>query len=834
MKLRKTFIALVLAAAMLATFVPAFAETIETPLVVAYSNFSEKFSPYFGDTAYDMDVAGMTQIGLMTTDRQGGIIFNAIEGETVPYAGKDYVYKGPANLSVEYDKESNITTYTAKLREDLKFSDGEPVTADDVIFTYYVYLDPSYTGSTTLNSYPIIGLNDYRTQTTSDVYAKYDAMADEIYKAGADHEKADGDSFTEEQQKDYFVKLNDTWKNDVQSIVDTVFNKYLSYAPSYLGYTAEEVTANEQLKVPLGMALWGFGSVKYAYDNDKLVEGLKELKKAETIDADAVQKVLDEAVVNKTLVAKSGKEFDLTAEAYPTLDDYYAEVTAAYENNPEGYMEAGESPNTVDLLKVTKNAFIGEWGPKDDSMGGKGIPNITGIKKLDQYTVEVKTEGYKAPAVYSILGLSITPLHYYGDKAQYDYDNNMFGHPFGDLSIAQAKSAQPMGAGAYKFIKYENRVVYFEANEHYYKGMPKTKYIQFKETATAEVPTGVSSGVVDAGEMSGSKPNFATIASLNSNGEITGDKITTSKVDNLGYGYIGLNADTINVGGEPASVASKNLRRALATIFAVYRGVAYDSYYGEAASVINYPISNTSWAAPQPTDPDYKVAFSVDVDGKDIYTSDMDAEARYAAALEAATGFLKAAGYTFDEATGKFTAAPDGAKLSYEIIVPADGQGNHPSFAVLTEAKAALEKIGITLNINDPAQSNILWQALDGGKQEMWAAAWGATIDPDMYQIYNSGNIVGLGGSDSNHYHIADKELDRLIDEARESDDQAFRKAIYKQALDLIVDWAVEVPAYQRQNCIIFSTERIKMDTITPDITTFWGWMNDIELIEMN
>ena len=31
----------------------------------------------------------------------------------------------------------------------------------------------------------------------------------------------------------------------------------------------------------------------------------------------------------------------------------------------------------------------------------------------------------------------------------------------------------------------------------------------------------------------------------------------------------------------------------------------------------------------------------------------------------------------------------------------------------------------------------------------------GATIDPDMYQIYYSGNIVGLpGSSESNHYHI--------------------------------------------------------------------------------
>ena len=59
------------------------APTIDTPLVVAYSEFSQKFSPFFADTGYDVDVANMTQIALLTTDRVGGIIFNAIEGETV-------------------------------------------------------------------------------------------------------------------------------------------------------------------------------------------------------------------------------------------------------------------------------------------------------------------------------------------------------------------------------------------------------------------------------------------------------------------------------------------------------------------------------------------------------------------------------------------------------------------------------------------------------------------------------------------------------------------------------------------------------------------------------
>ena len=445
--------------------------------------------------------------------------------------------------------------------------------------------------------------------------------------------------------------------------------------------------------------------------------------------------------------------------------------------------------------------------------------------------MEVTLNGFEAPAVYSILGIPVTPLHYYGDVAKYDYANNKFGFDYGDLSKQESLTATPMGAGAYKFVKYENRIVYFAANEYYFRGEPKITEIQFKETASAEVASGVQTGTVDAGEMTGSRSRFEEVASYNSNGEITGDKITTSKVDNLGYGYAGINADTVNVGGEPGSDASKNLRKGLATILAVYRDVAIDSYYGEAASVINYPISNTSWAAPQPTDEDYKVAFSTDVDGNPIYTADMTPEQKYVAAEAAALGFFEAAGFTV--ADGKVTAAPEGAKLSYEVIVPGGGTGDHPAFAILTGAQASLANIGMELKINDPADTNILWDSLDAGTQELWTAAWGATIDPDMYQVYHSSGVVGEGGSDSNHYHIRDAELDQLIVDARKSDDQNYRKAIYKQALDIIIDWAVEIPTYQRQNCIIFSTERINIDTLTPDITTFWGWLNDIELVEM-
>ena len=83
-------------------------------------------------------------------------------------------------------------------------------------------------------------------------------------------------------------------------------------------------------------------------------------------------------------------------------------------------------------------------------------------------------------------------------------------------------------------------------------------------------------------------------------------------------------------------------------------------------------------------------------------------------------------------------------------------------------------------------------------------------------------------------YCIADPELDQLIMDARATTDQTYRKAMYKACLDIIIDWAVEIPVYQRQNAIIFSTQRVNMNTVTPDITTFYGWLSEVEKIELN
>ncbi|MEN6636795.1 MAG: ABC transporter substrate-binding protein, partial [Clostridiaceae bacterium] len=567
-----------------ATAAPTEAAEVSTvPLVVAEGEFSEKFSPFFADTVYDVNVKDMTQIVMLTTDRLGGIVYNAIAGETIPYNGTDYTYTGPCDVSVKYDEAADVTTYTIKLKEGVLFSDGVEATADDIIFTYYVFADPSYVGSTTLGSYGIIGLQNYQTQTSDEIYTKYDAMFDTILAAGPDHVWAATDAWTQEQQTALWDGIKAEWKTDLQGIVDYVIANYLvdDYVPGvFAGKTAADVT--EDMYPAYTLAMWNFAKL----NDDGTLTG------------------------NGT-----GPVYDLT-KAMPTIDDVYNEAYAIYGGDPAAYWatENAGSVDGTDVVGTVKASFISSQGSLDPEMAG-GIKSIEGIKKVDNYTVEVKTKGYEAPAVYTICGLEITPMHYYGDPAQYDYEKNMFGHPFGDLSIVQAKTTEPMGAGPYKFVKYENRIVYFEANENYFKGEPATKYVQFKETIDSEIVAGIVAGTVDVGDLNGSKKNYEEIAGYNASGEISGDVIHTTKVDNLGYGYIGMNADTVLVGTDPASAESKDLRKAIATVLSVYRDAAYDSYYGEAASVINYPISNTSWAAPQATDEGYKVAFSTDVDG---------------------------------------------------------------------------------------------------------------------------------------------------------------------------------------------------------------------------
>lgn len=735
----------------------------DTPLVIASQDMSEKFSEFFAASVPDQQVADMTAAYLLENDRAGELIMNGIDGETKEYNGTDYTYTGIADCNITENSDGTVD-YDFTLRDDVKFSDGEPLTADDVIFTYYVFCDPSYDGGASIGSLPIVGLDAY--QSGSEVLYKY------LLEKGADN--TDFSVVTEDQQKQFFdTDLPKAGEEFAQSIVD---------------YCLANLDASDAKNdIAFSMENYGYGATN------------------------------DDGTFSS---AYTGKTWTLEGDDVPTLADFWDDLCAnpKYEGDILAMADAEKASTTLaDCFDDSYKAAV---------QTGDSADHIEGIKKTGDYSVKITLSTVDATALAQLGKTPVQPMHYYGDASAYDYDNNQFGFTKGDLSSIREKTSTPMGAGPYKFVKYENKTVYLEANENYWRGEPKTKNIQFKTTSEADMVPGVVQGTVDISSPSLSKAALEQICSENSNGEENGDTLSLTKTDYNGYGYIGMNSKNVCVGGDNASEQSKDLRKAIATVLAVYRDVAIDSYYGDAASVINYPISNTSWAAPQKSDADYKVAFSTDVNGNPIYTDGMSEDEKYDAALQAALGYFEAAGYTVED--GKLTAAPEGAKLEYELMIGGGGNGDHPSFAVVTAASEALAKIGFKLDINDLADSSILWNATEAGTAEIWCAAWSATLDPDMYQVYDS------NGGSAYMYEINSPELDQMVEDARTNTDQTYRKAVYKEALDFIVDFAVEIPVYQRQEATLYSTERVNMDSVTPDQTTYYTWLNEVQNLELN
>lgn len=697
-----------------------------------------KFSPFFALAANDVTIDEMVRVYTLEVDRVGNPILKGIEGETRSYNGTDYTYYTASDIEITENDDGTVY-YDMTIRDDIQFTDGHVADIDDVIFSMYVLLDPTYDGNATLYSTPIEGLDAYRNGM--------EPLYSLLIKAGEDN--TDFTNWDEATQKAF-------WETDFPAAQE-------GFAQAILDYCIANGLAAEGDPVEAITPNWGFETAEGA-----------------------------------------------------TVQDFFNVMLEKYEGDYNALSDA-EQADGVTI-----------WGLLDPAYHvgvetGDSAQNISGIQRTGDYSMRVVATNVDASMIYQ-LQVPIAPMHYYGDESLYDYENNSFGFPKGDLSGVKEKTGKSLGAGPYIMKDYSNGVVYMDANPNYFKGAPKIAHLNFMEAAEADKVTGITAGTMDITDPSYSTDIASQVADINGTEDLDGPQITTRLIDYRGYGYVGLAANNVKVGSDPASDESRNLRKAIATVIAAYRDEGIDSYYGNTASVINYPISNTSWAAPQVTDDGYQIAYSVDVEGNPIYTDGMSTEDRYAAALEAALGYLEAAGYTVED--GKVTAAPSGAKLEYQVNIGAGGAGDHPSFLILKNASDALATIGITLTVNDLANSSDLYASYQTGVADMWCAAWQASADPDMFQLYHS------DGS-TNYYQIDDADLDEMIEAARLSTDQTYRKGLYKAAMEIIMDWGVELPVYQRSECVMMSSERVNVDTLPQDMTPYLSWTQEVQNIEM-
>lgn len=623
-------------------------------MVVGGDEMNGVFSPFFGTTGPDAAIHERVVEPLLATDRGGA---------PTPVLA-DFTFEEVPGTDGTIEK----TVYTFTLKEGVTFSDGEPVTADDVIFSYKVLADPTYDGASTLYTTPIIGINEYR----------YD---DPNYAGKVEELKAQSQNVSDDEIKEY---LQGYCAGDYDNYGDQAIIDYLG------------------------------GSV----------EGIDGL------EGDAKKKVI--------------------------VDAY-----AAYE------FENAYDTHKAATIDSKYKALEKEYIKSNLASGTANVPEIEGIKKVDDRTVEVTIKGVDPKAIWNLGGIQIAPEHYYAPS----------GFKKGDLAEIKALNGTPMGSGPYKFEKYENNIVTLRANETYHKGAPKTPSIKVQYVAKANKVDSLQMKTIDLSDPNASPEVLEQVKSAGLHYEL---------IDNLGYGYIGLNAERI---------PDKNVRKGLMHL--MNRKPAVETYYGELASVIERPMSQVSWAYPE--------------NAEEVYPFDP------AKALE----YFETAGYK--QENGKLMK--DGKQLKVEVGIGADGTMDHPSAPVLTQMKTELEKLGGVLEIND-CDGSILFDRLDAGEWDMWVAAWQATADPDMYQIYHS-------QGPTNHYKIKDEKLDQLIVDARSTNDIEVRKDYYAEALDIIMDEAVEMPVYQRKNMYAFNPEVINVDTIADDLSPFYDYWKEIETLEL-
>ena len=131
-----------------------------TRLVLSTSELDGVFNPFYSSSAPDGSIVGMTQIGMLSADKDGKVSY----GEDEACVVLDY------QAIPEKDGDGNTvkTKYLFVLKNNIKFSDGVPLTMRDVLFNLYVYLDPAYYGSSTIYSTDIVGLKAYRTQSENE------------------------------------------------------------------------------------------------------------------------------------------------------------------------------------------------------------------------------------------------------------------------------------------------------------------------------------------------------------------------------------------------------------------------------------------------------------------------------------------------------------------------------------------------------------------------------------------------------------------------------------------------------------------------------------------
>lgn len=808
----------------------------DRPLKLSISTPDGVFNPFFSTSAYDSSIVGQTQIGMLSTGPKGEIVC----GDNEPTVVKEY--------TIEEAADHTSTTYRFLIKNGIKFSDGMPLTIKDVLFNLYVYLDPAYTGSATIYSTDIIGLQQYRLQSTqTDISDDYASSIEDGFIAEASLRISDLNEFVqllgtgikeEDRPSDRWTDAEkDKFLLDYAYVAET-FNKELITDWNSIDLESYKDWGMTEAWQVFFYNDGGYGDLLQKDEENKLIkdeEGNPHLdaEQAEIIYQNDILEGLNDAGLEET--PENIKNFCIQSvydSYFPTADTTTDKFAAIKKTNTSNFA-------SVVSYWVTGTTVLEQFTAEAKSEYFKGtdkvVPNISGIttekvtsfngKNLDaEYDVlQIRIKDVDPKAIYNF-SFTVSPMHYYS-TTNYNGKNYIaafngtteFGLEFGDINFmnnvinAPNKVDLPVGAGPYMASSrnktpatsgddfFNNNIVYYERNPYFEtlgSGIEnaKIKYMLYKVIASDQIITSLANNEIDFGDPSATQENIAAVEAAG----LGHDEIMTS-----GYGYVGIN---------PRFVPNITVRRAIMKAFNTST-ITSNYYKGGLAKIIYRPMSKTNWAYPDSAtvykDEDLGLDYSYDQHGDEIEQ------------------MIIAAGY--EKVNGVYEKNIRGFgidKLNYKFTI-AGGSQDHPAYKMFLDAAQILNKHGFDVKV---VCSQTALSDLSAGKLEVWAAAWSSTIDPDMYQVYHKDSTASSTSNWGYNQIKAGKNteayaeeyeiislLSEKIDEGRETTDQEERKGIYAEALDLVMRLAVEFPTYQRNDMSAYNKNVLDESTMTPE-----------------
>lgn len=812
--------------------------------VIMSESLDGVFNPFYSTTSSDATIVGMTQISMLT--------YGYVNGEVVVACGDDeaVVVK---DYEITRDEASDKTTYTFVIKNGIKYSDGKPLTMNDVLFNFYVYLDPVYTGSSTMYSTDIVGLQEYRTQKSSNNDDSDDQIAENARQRAKDRinelvnlfvsklnaSKTKTVSYSEMKEAIKAHSLSSGYKkaisNDTSSVtVDQLLADYdlaLKYFKEELesdyesakeAYTEEPYKSTGEFdEITSFMYAEGFVDIEYEKDaNNKDIKS--KIKKITRNYSESV--VTDKtAAINYVYDSKINTELDQILKYWATAQTLQSEYAAQakdvilHENLVDGELIYKNISGIVSLGHTTD---VNSVTCKNGTYTVAHEHNDDGTVKNDgEYDVlQVTINGVDPKAIWNF-AFAVAPQHYYAKGYNVDIKNNEFGVEWGSFTFMKeviqntSVTKVPMGAGSYKATDinnndnpdgnafYKDNVVYFKANENFLMGTPKIDKVRYKVVSTSNALDALEQGEVHFVTPQFTQENIERIDSLASKG------IEQKSTDQLGYGYIGINAGL---------VPDINIRRAILT--AMDTSLALNYYSKNTAQTIYWPMSTVSWAYPK--NPDGSL-------NKD--------NGHYSVKFDETT--VKAQIKQYMEAAG----VSEGDKsLSIKFTIAGSNLTDHPTYLTFQKAAEILNSCGWQIEVVPDTQA---LTKLSTGSLAVWAAAWGSTIDPDMYQVYHKNStatsvyawgyreILAQPGNYPEENAILN-DLSDVIDRARETEDQSIRTELYKTAMGYVLDLAVELPVYQRDVLYAYNANVIKSSTLPSEINPYTSPLDSIWNIE--